>query len=437
MMNKGLKLAVAAVVFGTFLSGAVFTVSAQKPKSKEEAEARIRELEKEKQRIQLQQVKADQKADPNRPHGAKLEKLITEHERHLDGCAVKKSDRCAEVMYTLGSLYYDQAMERFDLATKQYERAGRQGKPPVPDYSKSTRMFWQLSREYPNFPKLPEAYFQMSQNYLVAGHLDTARVILEHLVKLFPSSTRASAAKSRLIEIDKIEPEAAKARQAAKEAEQVRRAEQVKQAEEARQAEEAAKAAFDAMPTVPAGTGYDKVPWGASVESVRNVYRDLTVIDKDGDMIKLGHKNVGKGIEERKFRFFQDKLITVTVSYGLMTGEGVGLLIEKITSIYGKPVSSIKKNASIIHTWEYNKKTKITFTNFDIVSAWMELERLSYPDRQQAPVGVVKAMTPIDGAVDIEYEDMPAVEQLQKENTERAKKKAEDDKKKRSDGLGL
>jgi TolA-binding protein len=62
-------------------------------------------------------------------------------------------------------------------------------------------MYWQLTREYPTYPKLPEAFFQMSQNYLVAGHLDTANMILNQLVTRFPNSPRASAAQFRLGEL--------------------------------------------------------------------------------------------------------------------------------------------------------------------------------------------------------------------------------------------
>jgi tetratricopeptide (TPR) repeat protein/outer membrane biosynthesis protein TonB len=182
-------------------------VFAQKKTSKEEVETQIRALEQKKQQEQANRMKA---ADANRPQRADLETIITKYEKLLDDCAAKKSDRCADVMYTLGSLYYDQgrddfgkASERHAEAMKQYDRTGR-GTPPtplIPDYTKSLRMYWQLSREYPSFPKLPEAYYQMSQNYLVAGHLDTARIILEQLSQRFPNSPRVSAAQFRLGEL--------------------------------------------------------------------------------------------------------------------------------------------------------------------------------------------------------------------------------------------
>jgi len=202
-----LKVVLMVAVFGTLFCGAALPAFAQKAKSKEEIEAKIRELEKKKQQEQANRMKA---ADANRPQGADLEAIITKYERLLDGCAVKKSDRCADVMYTLGSLYYDQGRDNFGRASeqhadamKQYDRTGRgtPPTPPIPDYSKSLKMYWQLSREYPNFPKLPEAYFQMSQNYLVAGHLDTTRIILEQLCQRFPNSPRVSSAQFRLGEL--------------------------------------------------------------------------------------------------------------------------------------------------------------------------------------------------------------------------------------------
>jgi tetratricopeptide (TPR) repeat protein len=203
-----LKFVVLAAVAGALFCGALTPAFAQKkPQSKEEIEARIKELERKKQDEQKKRI---QVAEANKPKDADLEAIIVRYEKLLEQCAVKKSDRCADVMYTLGSLYYDQgrddfgkASERHADALKQYDRTGRGSPPapPIPDYSKSLKMYWQLTREYPTFPKLPEAFFQMSQNYLVAGHLDTTRIILEQLVQRFPNSPRVSAAQFRLGEL--------------------------------------------------------------------------------------------------------------------------------------------------------------------------------------------------------------------------------------------
>jgi len=115
----------------------------------------------------------------------------------------------------------------------------------------------------------------MSQYYIAAGHLDTACTILDNLVKRFPNSPRVSAARLRSGELacsDKI----AQARQA----EQAKQAQAERTAKAAAEAQAAKQAALDAAPPVPIGTGYDRVPWGANVESVKKVYIDLTVTEK-------------------------------------------------------------------------------------------------------------------------------------------------------------
>jgi len=211
-MKKGfglrLKAVLMAAVIGVLFCGMAVTASAQKKMTDEEKRAKLAELEKQREKMKADQMKA---ADANRPTGADLETIIARWEKILDGeaCA-KKNERCADAMYTLGGLYYDQGRDNFGKATerhaealKQYDRTGRgtPPTPPVPDYSKSLAMYWRLSREFPNFPKLPEAYYQMSQNYLFAGHLDTARIILEQLVTRFPNSQRVSPALFRLGEL--------------------------------------------------------------------------------------------------------------------------------------------------------------------------------------------------------------------------------------------
>jgi tetratricopeptide (TPR) repeat protein len=206
-MVRSLKYLLMAVVLGTFMSGAFFMADAQKKMTKEELEAKIRQLEQKKQQDAQKRAQA---ADAARPSGQDLNTIIDKYEKLLEGCAVKKSDRCADVMYTLGNLYYDQgkddyaqSVERHADELKAYERSGRGTAPkhPVPDYSKSLGMYWRLTKEYPQFPKLPEAYFQMSVTYLVAGHLDTTRIILEQLVTRFPQSPRVSAAHFRLADL--------------------------------------------------------------------------------------------------------------------------------------------------------------------------------------------------------------------------------------------
>jgi len=138
-MGRNLKYLLMAVVLGTFLSGSLFTVSAQKkPKTKEEIQAEIQRLEQEKAKKQKQR---NEEIEKTRPQGGDLNQIIERYEKLLDQCAVKKTDRCADVMYTLGNLYYDQgkddyakAVERYSDEFKAHERSGRGTAPkhPIP-----------------------------------------------------------------------------------------------------------------------------------------------------------------------------------------------------------------------------------------------------------------------------------------------------------------
>ncbi|MCL2183011.1 MAG: tetratricopeptide repeat protein [Chitinispirillia bacterium] len=209
-MGKRLKYVLMAVVLGTLLAGSVMPVPAQQKKAapqqqkmtKEQMERRIQELEKKREA----DLKARQQTlDANRLSADDLAKMIAPYERMLASCATgeRKGDRCAEAMFELGKFYYDQARDEFIVATErfakemdQYERTGRGVKPvhPVPDYSKSLGMYWRLTREYPNYPRLPDAFIRMGTTYLVGGHIDTARIIWEQLIQRFPQSRLVSIA---------------------------------------------------------------------------------------------------------------------------------------------------------------------------------------------------------------------------------------------------
>jgi TolA-binding protein len=169
-----------SVCLVTLASGTFFIASAQEEiTQKDILEYKIRELEREKQERLATRTEAAQ-AKPD------LNSLIDRYEKFLEGCAVKKYDRCPDVMYTLGSLYYDQAKE---LANKNKTE---------PDYRKSLNMYWQVAIEYPKFEKLPEAYNEMGLVYYRADHLDSANMVFERLVYQFPNSPRASKAHSYL-----------------------------------------------------------------------------------------------------------------------------------------------------------------------------------------------------------------------------------------------
>jgi len=143
-----------------------------------EKQARMNELLKKKQEMDKQKAAT---GEVSRTTGQGLNDIITRNEKLLEQCAVRKSDRCADVMFILGSLYINQAEEK-----------------TPPDYSKSLRMYWQLTREYPQFNKLPETFTQMAKIYFVVGHLDSTRIVLEQLVQRFPNNPHISSAHFRL-----------------------------------------------------------------------------------------------------------------------------------------------------------------------------------------------------------------------------------------------
>jgi tetratricopeptide (TPR) repeat protein len=293
-------------------------VSAQKQKqSKEEIQAETQRLEQKNRENQAKQAEATQ---TSRPSGQELNSTIERYEKMLEQCAGKKSDRCADVMYTLGSLYYDQgkddyarAVERFADESKAYERTGRGAQPrqPVPDYSKSLKMYGQLTREYPAFLKLDGALFQMSTIYFVSGKLDSAVIVLEQLVQRFPKSPRISEAKNRL---------------ALPEVEALRRA-------AAQQGEERLARVREEFKKNP--IGYDPFVWETSIEIVKAVYPNA--IEKDeGDNIKtLKREKTGENEPDRIYYFYRKKLFKVEVSYSRISGDVAELLIEKIASNYG------------------------------------------------------------------------------------------------------
>jgi tetratricopeptide (TPR) repeat protein len=199
----------AIIFFVLFLSLAVPVVAQgrrqqqQQPQTREEIEARIRELQ-QKQAEEAQKAAAAREAA--RPMGADLLSIITRFENVLTTCDTeqRRNDRCADALYQLGDLYFNQArddfnvaMERFDEARRTFDRTGRGTRPtppPPPNFAKSLGMYWRLTREYPTFGRLPEAFHRMSSVYLSAGQIDTATMILNVLIQRFPQSPRVSAA---------------------------------------------------------------------------------------------------------------------------------------------------------------------------------------------------------------------------------------------------
>jgi len=85
--------------------------------------------------------------------------------------------------------------------------------------------------------------------------------------------------------------------------------------------------------------GYDKVAWGSSIQTVTQTYTGLREVNSEFASVgvrEYSQKNVGGGISERIFYFYQNKLYKVLVRYDNVDADMLKALLEKISSIYGR-----------------------------------------------------------------------------------------------------
>jgi hypothetical protein len=87
--------------------------------------------------------------------------------------------------------------------------------------------------------------------------------------------------------------------------------------------------------------GYDKVPWGASVQSVAQLYPSIKEQPSDDSSVgirEFTQSNIGNGIEIRYFFFFNNKLYKVAVHYEEQTDNFTAFmaLASKLVAVYGK-----------------------------------------------------------------------------------------------------
>ncbi|MBD3419374.1 MAG: tetratricopeptide repeat protein [Chitinivibrionales bacterium] len=183
------------------------TVSTQTVSAETAAERKKRELEAKIRKLQEQKLKRQKQQRTSSAAGEDLTKILARYEKLLASCSGKKSERCADVMFTLAQLYYDQARDHFVQARNSYEkkmdeweRTQRGPEPinPIPDYSKSLNMYRRLVVEYPQFKRSDEANYQIGSILLLAGEMDSSRMAFESIVNNSPGSVRASAAHFRL-----------------------------------------------------------------------------------------------------------------------------------------------------------------------------------------------------------------------------------------------
>ncbi|MGB7567147.1 MAG: tetratricopeptide repeat protein, partial [Chitinivibrionales bacterium] len=171
---------------------------------KEKLRKQIEELQQKKEDLKK---KTEDNIQQKKPEGKSLEEIVARYENLQGTLCTKKGDRCADVLYTLASLYYDQARDAYIKARADYEKAmdaydknprGKAPINPIPNYSKAAQMYRRLIREYSDFKSSYEAYYQLGTIYLVGGDIDSAKWALNEVVTKAPNSPRASAAHFRL-----------------------------------------------------------------------------------------------------------------------------------------------------------------------------------------------------------------------------------------------
>ncbi|HUI93464.1 MAG TPA: tetratricopeptide repeat protein [Chitinivibrionales bacterium] len=191
-------------LFTAFLLCYAWTAgTAYAQQSKEDILKKIKELEEKKKSLTDQ----SQKNVSAKKEKGSIEEIIKRYETLLESCT-KKSDRCADVLFTLAQLYYDEARDKYIKAREDYGDAmkkwedngskGPEPTNPIPNYTKPMKMYLRLVKEYSDFRTIDEAYFQMGNIYLVMGDLDSAAWAMELVVKANPNGCRAAQAHFRL-----------------------------------------------------------------------------------------------------------------------------------------------------------------------------------------------------------------------------------------------
>jgi tetratricopeptide (TPR) repeat protein len=186
-------------------------------KKKEELQRRIEELRREKMQ---QQETFRKKQDAVAPNAKNLDEVIDRYEKLLVNCDGQKNSRCSDVFATLANLYYDEARDKYIGARQDYEKAmdewerkqvGPEPINPLPDYSKSVKMYERLINEYPQDGRAVEANFQLGNIFLVNGDLDKSRHHFSEVVRIAPTGPRTSASHFRLADFAFIEHDHTKA----------------------------------------------------------------------------------------------------------------------------------------------------------------------------------------------------------------------------------
>lgn len=194
------------VVFAVNICIPVNISALSEAEKKEALKKKIMDLKRKKAKIDTEtKAKLQKSQGPQRSLG----EVVAKYEKLHRSCGGKKSERCADVMYTLGKLYYDKGRDDYIKAREIYEKEmdrweknqqGAEPLNPLPNYGKSLKMYKTAVSLYPNFIKADEAYYQIGTILTLNGNLDAAKDAFMDLVANKPSSIRASAAHFRLAE---------------------------------------------------------------------------------------------------------------------------------------------------------------------------------------------------------------------------------------------
>jgi tetratricopeptide (TPR) repeat protein len=209
-MRKPVHSAIAVVVVSALaLSLCVFSpayAGNEEQKRKEELQKKLETLKAQKRQLEVN-AKTKIEKSATKAGGESQTETISRYERLNESCTGKKSERCADVMYTLAGLYYEegrdsyvQARNDYEKAMDEYDRNPRGPEPvnPVPNYSKSLKMYQAAIAQYPSFEKADEGYYQIGTILMLQGDLDGSKGAFANIVSLFPNSIRASAAHFRM-----------------------------------------------------------------------------------------------------------------------------------------------------------------------------------------------------------------------------------------------
>lgn len=323
-------------------------ISFAQDKKAEELKKKIAELERKKGELMKGQQEA---ANANQPSGDKLQEIVARYEKLLAGCNARKSERCADVIYTLGNLYYEdgrdsyiQKREDYEKAMAAYERTNRGPEPvnPIPDYSKSLGMYERLSGEYPDFPKLSEAYYQMGTIYLLMGDLDRAKDAFTNVANKFPNSPRVSAAYFRLADLTYLDHDMSTT---------IKYLEKIKR------------------------EGVDIQSWEMVVYRKAEVYYNLGDFDKAVDLFQEYVENCDAGVYQKK-EFRDMALEFMAISFSDM-GDGAKKAIDYFKKIGKKPYEDY-----VMYTIGIKNRTHGQFDDA-IVALTTALKR--FPNYKDAP----------------------------------------------------